>query len=188
VLRTVRLAVVVLCALLATAVAACSYSAGDLATSTTPAPPTAPRPTTTVFHSIVGTLPPITQPGQVAAPPVTAPPETTPAVTEAPPTTPAPATPASPKPTAKPRPTTAAPPARNSSPTTTVGVQAGAFTTKDAATQGLAALSAKGFAGFTVSGSGPFRLIRMPLSKQEADALVADLTRAGLPGLVFTPR
>jgi cell division protein FtsN len=154
--------------------AACSYSKGD--DSPVPAPTTrVVVPTSRV--SVVGTLPPITTSPTTAV-----------VVPAAPPSTPEPATTAVPAPAPAPpataaRPaTTAGPPATHTG--TSLSVQAGAFSTREAADQAVQALAAKGFGGFSVSGSGPFRVVRGGLSGADADALVRSLAAAGVAAFV----
>jgi cell division protein FtsN len=107
----------------------------------------------------------VTQPPSSEAPP-TEPPATDPTTAEtAPPTT---------------RATTATIPA-NSGPVT---VQAGAFSTADAASQHVGLLAAKGFGGFTVSGGGPFRVVRGGLSGSQANALIRALGAAGVSAFI----
>jgi hypothetical protein len=63
-------------------------------------------------------------------------------------------------------------------------VQAGAYGTQEAATQAVAALAAKGFGGFGVTGDGPFRVVRGGLSGADGDALVRSLAAAGISAFV----
>ena len=65
-----------------------------------------------------------------------------------------------------------------------MSVQAGAYSTREAATQGAALLASKGFAGFGVAGDGPFRVVRGGLSGADADALVQSLAAAGVAAFV----
>jgi cell division protein FtsN len=129
----------------------------------------------TAGAAVVGTLPPIS-----TAPPttvVTSPPTEVPPSTELPVTRP-PAT----RPPAT-APATAAPaaPTHSNGP---VSVQAGAFSTREAATLGVAQLAGKGFGGFAVAGDGPFRVVRGGLSGADADALVQALAAAGVSAFV----
>jgi cell division protein FtsN len=151
--------------------AACSYEKKDDVTtrSTVPTVPVVPTGGRT---GVVGTLPPVT------TLPTTSPPATTPAAT-APPTTAAPATPP-PTPATTPRTTRAAPPAASG----TATVQAGAYTTREAAVAAVAALGAKGFGGFGVTGSGPFRVQRGPMPRADAEALVQQMAAAGVNAFV----
>lgn len=175
-----------------TALAGCTYSSGTLSSPTSSVPrPAASAPPTTAPEQgpVVGTLPPITQPGQTIAPVVTAPPETVPstlpAVTVA--DEPVPTTrPARTSTTAAAVPTTVVAPSSTVAGTAVLGVQAGAYSDRAGADIGLAELAKKGFRGFTVSGSGPFRLVEVPLSADAADDLVAALADAGWPALRFT--
>jgi cell division protein FtsN len=163
--------------------AACSFTKSD--DSPVPAPTTRlVVPTSRV--SVVGTLPPITTapttavvapaspatPGSPGSSPSSSGGPTTPATTERPAP---PATPARPA-------TTAAPPATHTGSSLTV--QAGAFSTREAADQAVQSLAAKGFGGFSVSGSGPFRVVRGGLSGADADALVRSLAAAGVAAFV----
>jgi cell division septation protein DedD len=162
--------------------ASCSYT--KAADSPVPAPTNAALvPTSRV--SVVGTLPPITNapttvaqsvPVPVPAPGTTtvAPPATAAATTEP--------TVAPPPPSTTPRPPNTAPPATHSGGPVTV--QAGAFSTRDAADQAVASLSGKGFGGFSVSGDGPFRVVRGGLSGPDGDALVRSLAAAGVAAFV----
>ncbi len=124
--------------------------------------------------SVVGTLPPITNAPTTTI--ATAPP--TVATTTAPP----PATPA-PRPATTARPPVTAPPGTHA-PGGSVTVQAGAYATREAATQAVASLAAKGFGGFGVSGDGPFRVVRGGLSGADGDALVRSLAAAGVAAFV----
>jgi hypothetical protein len=63
-------------------------------------------------------------------------------------------------------------------------VQAGAYATKEAAAQAVTILAGKGFAGFGVSGDGPFRVVRGGLSGADGDALVRSLAAAGISAFV----
>ena len=58
-------------------------------------------------------------------------------------------------------------------------MQAGAYSTPAAAAQAAAALAAKGFGGFVVSGNGPYRVRRSGLSSSAATKLVQALAAAG---------
>lgn|GEM_PF-6042042 len=177
-------------ALLAVVVAsgACSYEAGELSQPTSGAPRSTVAPTTTLAGPVVGTLPPITAPGQTLPPPVTAPPETSPPPTEAPPPEPEP--PSSVAGTVE----ESSPPTEAPAPTTTaakvptavyLGVQAGAFSDLAAAEGYLAQLQAKGFGAFALKGSGPYRVVAIGFTATQAEAMVAKLAGAGFPGLVF---
>ena len=151
------------------ALAGCSYTKAD--DSPVPSRTTvAVAPTARV--SVVGTLPPITNvPTTTVAPP--APPTAT---TAAPPVTPAP------RPATTAKPAVTAPPGTHSAGPVTV--QAGAYATRDAATQAVAALAGKGFGGFGVTGDGPFRVVRGGLSGPDGDALVRSLAAAGISAFV----
>jgi len=159
----------------AVALGSCSYSKADDSP--------VPARTTTVIAptgrtSVVGTLPPITNA------PTTAPVTVAPAVT---PTTAAPATAAPPPATPAAKPPVTAPPA-TAPPAThkggSVTVQAGAFSTRDAAAQAVSILAGKGFGGFGISGDGPFRVVRGGLSGEDGDALVRALAGAGVAAFV----
>ena len=160
--------------------ASCSFTKAD----DSPVPATtnaALVPTSRV--SVVGTLPPITSApttvaGSAAAP---GPGSTTVAPSHPPAATTAP-TVAPPSPATTARPPKPAPPATHSGGTVTV--QAGAFSTRDAADQAVASLSGKGFGGFSVSGDGPFRVVRGGLSGPDGDALVRSLAAAGVAAFV----
>ena len=162
--------------------ASCSYSKAD--DSPVPAPTNAALvPTSRV--SVVGTLPPITNvPTTVAG--STAPPEPAPASTTV---APSPTTASTTAPPARPpSPATTVPPPNTGPPAThsdgPVTVQAGAFSTREAADQAVAALAGKGFGGFSVSGEGPFRVVRGGLSGPDGDALVRSLAAAGVAAFV----
>jgi hypothetical protein len=146
----------------------CSYTKAD----DSPVPSrTTLAVTPTARVSVVGTLPPITNVPTttvVAAPPTEA--------TTTPPATPAP------RPATTARPPVTAPPGTHSSGPVTV--QAGAYATQEAATQAVAALAAKGFGGFGVTGDGPFRVVRGGLSGADGDALVRSLAAAGISAFV----
>jgi hypothetical protein len=157
----------------------CSMNAGSLDSSATTMPRTTiTTPPTTAFTPIVGTLPLL--PGQVATPAVTVPEYTIPVETTTESTVP---------------PTVAAKPVSTSVTATTaaattptkpevLGVQAGAYSNKKSADLGLAALTEKGFPGFAIVGKHPYRIIKEPLDRKAADALVAALKKAGLPALI----
>jgi cell division septation protein DedD len=65
-----------------------------------------------------------------------------------------------------------------------VVVQAGAYSTPSLAAQAVASLAAKGFGGFTVVGSGPYRVQRGGLSRDDANQLVRALRAAGIAAYV----
>ena len=161
----------VLCGVVAggLALGACSFTKADDA-------PVPSRITTAVVPTagaaVVGTLPPIsTAPVSTV---VTAPPTEAPASTVAPAPTPAETrAPASSPPSVS--------PTHSSGP---VSVQAGAYSTKEAATKAVALLAGKGFPGFGVDGNGPFRVVRGGLSGGDADALVKSLAAAGVAAYV----
>lgn len=165
--------VLVLCGVVAggLALGACSFTKADDA----PVPSRITNAVVpTVGAAVVGTLPPIsTAPTTtvVTSPPTEVPPATSPPapvpVTRAPATAPATAATAAPTHASGP-----------------VSVQAGAFSTREAAAQGAATLATKGFAGFGVSGDGPFRVVRGGLSGADADALVKALAAAGVSAFV----
>lgn len=156
------------------ALGSCSYTKAD--DSPVPSRTTiAVAPTARV--SVVGTLPPITNaPTTVAVTVAPAGATTAPATTAA---TAPPATPAKPAPT---NPPATKPPATHTGGPVTV--QAGAFSTQEAADQAVAILASKGFGGFGVSGSGPFRVVRGGLSGADGDALVGALAAAGIAAFV----
>jgi hypothetical protein len=58
-------------------------------------------------------------------------------------------------------------------------VQAGSFSTAQAAQAQVGALSAAGFGGFAVVGSAPYRVLRGGMSPASAAALVRSLTAKG---------
>lgn len=157
------------------ALGACSYTKADDAPvpsrSTTPVVPTA-------RGSVVGTLPPISTVPPIAVP--AAPDVTTGVGTVAPPSTPA-ASAATTAASAAPKPATTRAPSRTGG---SASVQAGSFSTHDAAAQAVSVLAGKGFGGFAVSGSGPFRVVRGGLSGADAQALVQSLAAAGVSAFV----
>ena len=63
-------------------------------------------------------------------------------------------------------------------------MQAGAYATQEAAAQAVSILAGKGFGGFGVSGSGPFRVVQGGLSGEDGDALVRALAAAGVSAFV----
>jgi cell division septation protein DedD len=63
-------------------------------------------------------------------------------------------------------------------------VQAGAYSTQAAAQQAIASLAAKGFGGFTVVGTSPYRVQRGGLSRDDANRLVRALRAAGIAAYV----
>jgi hypothetical protein len=63
-------------------------------------------------------------------------------------------------------------------------VQAGSFSTADLAAQQVGSLASKGFGGFAVSGSGPFRVLRGGLTGSQANALIRALAGAGVSAFV----
>jgi cell division protein FtsN len=163
-------AVLVLCGVVAggLALGACSFTKADDA-------PVPSRITTAVVPTagaaVVGTLPPISTVPVTTV--VTTPPTETPASTVPPAPTPA-AT----------RAPASSPPSVSPTHSSPVSVQAGAYSTHEAATQAVALLAGKGFPGFGVDGSGPFRVVRGGLSGGDADALVKSLAAAGVPAYV----
>jgi cell division protein FtsN len=168
----------------AVALGACSYTKKDDA----PIPSRVTNLTVSTAErpSVVGTLPPVSPPPTTVA---TSPPTETPTAPTEPATDP-PVTskPAPPKTTPKPTNATAAPgtaePGTAAPAAGPVTVQAGAFSTADAANQAVAALAAKGFGGFSVSGSGPFRVVRGGLSGAAANSLVRSLANAGVSAFI----
>lgn len=172
------------------AAGACSYEAGELSRPANRPPRTTASPTTAPAGPVVGTLPPVTAPGQTVPPVVTAPPETAPPPTEAPEAEPAPEPPSSVAGTVEESPPTT--PAAATTTTTAkvpsavyLGVQAGAFTDRAAAEGYLDQLRSKGFGAFALAGSGPYRVVAIGFTAAQADAMVAKLAGAGFPGLVF---
>jgi len=63
-------------------------------------------------------------------------------------------------------------------------VQAGAYATSAAAAQAVASLAAKGFGGFEVTGTGPYRVVRGGLSNAAATKLVQALAAVGIAAYV----
>jgi cell division septation protein DedD len=166
--------------------AGCGFASGESSrtgeqSTAPPAAVTAPPTTvagTTIPTPLVGTIPRITAPGATTTILVPAPP---------PSDTVPPAAPAAPAPTAA----TGAGGAGGAGKATTttsaiVAVQAGAFTTQQQARNGLAQLTAKGFSGFAINGSGPYRLRRPNLQRADAKALVQKLTTAGFAAVIVS--
>jgi cell division septation protein DedD len=153
------------------ALVGCSYTKADDS-------PVPSRTTTAVVQttrsSVVGTLPPITN-APTTTPLTVAPPVTTAAAAPPVSTAPKPATTAA-------KPPVTAPPVTHKGGSVTV--QAGAYTTSDAAAQAVTILAGKGFGGFSVAGDGPFRVVRSGLSGEDGDALVQALAAAGISAFV----
>jgi cell division septation protein DedD len=191
---------VAVCAVVAGAgvIASCTYTKKEdapipsLVTNLTAS--TGPRTT------VIGTLPPIlpttttVASSAAAAPTAPAVPTTIPASSAPAPTAttraplpsatdppPVPATVA----TTSPRPrATQAPPGTVAADSGPVTVQAGSFSSADLAAQQVSSLAGRGFGGFSVSGGGPFRVVRGGLSGSQANALVRALAGAGVSAFV----
>jgi cell division septation protein DedD len=149
---------------------------------------------------VIGTLPPVGTP----APPVVtvaitepeAPPETT--VPEETVASTAPAPTAAPQPvttkraakpaTTAPKKPPTPPSASTSAPRTasSFGVQAGAFTDPNGAKTGLATITAAGFSGFRIVGTGPYKVVRTGMTEADARALAARIRAAGYQSFVLT--
>jgi cell division septation protein DedD len=190
-----RVAVAV-CAVVAGAgvIASCTYTKKEdapipsLVTNLTAS--TGPRST------VIGTLPPIVPTtttvasSAAAAPTAPAVPTTNsassapaPTATTSAPTTPLATEPATVATNPRPRPTqaTTGTVAPASGPVT---VQAGSFSTAALAAQQVSSLAAKGFGGFSVSGDGPFRVLRGGLTGSQANSLIRALAGAGVAAFV----
>jgi cell division septation protein DedD len=166
--------------------AGCGFASGQSSktgeqTTAPPATVAAPPPTTvagtTIPTPLVGTIPRITAAGATTTIVVPPPPPTDTVAPAAPAAAPAAAA------------TTAAGAGAGKATTTTTGivaVQAGAFTTKQQAQNGLAQLTAKGFAGFAINGTGPYRLRRENLPRADAKALVQKLNGAGFAAVIVS--
>ena len=63
-------------------------------------------------------------------------------------------------------------------------MQAGAYNSAEAAAAGRPSLGAKGFGGFGVAGSGPFRVQTGPMPRADAEALAQRLSAAGINAFV----